>query len=229
MSTMWDRCDRDGRLWRAALEAKYEGKGKAFTPTEWDSLLGTCQAVTDQPCAAFAQELLSTYPHAMVILTTRNSVQQWIASARRLEALWKTYAPSRLVAFLQKWLIPVKAGSDDAARALGILHRYADNVGDPESSYTGHNNRIRRLCAQEGRPLLEFNVQDGWAPLCEYLGHDIPDEPFPHTHSAAQEEQELAQSVREKNFLVLRNSAACLGTMLALAFGAYRITCFRKN
>ena len=229
MSTMWEQCDRDGQSWRAALEAKYEGKGKAFTRKDWDLLLGHCQAVTDQPCAAFAEELLSTYPHAKVVLTTRSSMQQWVASAQRLEALHVSYAPPRWLAFLHKLLLPIKIGSSDAALALGIVHRHADNSRDPESSYTGHNDRIRTLCAQEGRPLLEFNVKDGWAPLCNYLGHEIPDEPFPHTHSAIQEEQELAQAVYERNVLVLRNSTACLGTMLVLALGVYRAWFFCRK
>merc|ERR1719215_1449649 len=28
--------------------------------------------------------------------------------------------------------------------------------------------------------LLEYNVAEGWAPLCEYLGKPVPDVPFPH-------------------------------------------------
>ena len=27
--------------------------------------------------------------------------------------------------------------------------------------------------------LLVFNVKQGWAPLCEFLGKEVPDEPFP--------------------------------------------------
>lgn len=226
---MFEHCERDGHLWRAALEAKFEGKGKTFTRMDWDALLGDCQAVTDRPCAAFAEELLSAYPQALVILTTRDSMQQWIASVKRLEALHKPYAPSRLSAFLQKLLLPVQAGSNDAGRALDIVHRYSDVGKDPESSYGGHNDRVRRLCAREGRQLLEFNVKEGWGPLCEYLGHDVPNEPFPGTHFAADEEQELARNVRERNALMLRDTTACLGTLFALAFGIYKIARFDKK
>lgn len=31
--------------------------------------------------------------------------------------------------------------------------------------------------------LLEWKVQDGWEPLCKFLGKDIPDEPFPHVNT----------------------------------------------
>jgi hypothetical protein len=33
--------------------------------------------------------------------------------------------------------------------------------------------------------LLEWTVHDGWAPLCEFLGKPIPEEPFPHVNTVA--------------------------------------------
>lgn len=33
--------------------------------------------------------------------------------------------------------------------------------------------------------LLEWSVEDGWEPLCEFLGKPVPDEPFPHENAAA--------------------------------------------
>lgn len=33
--------------------------------------------------------------------------------------------------------------------------------------------------------LLEWSVDDGWEPLCEFLGKPVPEEPFPHTNTAA--------------------------------------------
>jgi hypothetical protein len=28
--------------------------------------------------------------------------------------------------------------------------------------------------------LLVFNVKEGWEPLCQFLGKEVPTEPFPH-------------------------------------------------
>jgi len=40
--------------------------------------------------------------------------------------------------------------------------------------------------------LLTFNVKQGWAPLCDFLGHPIPDGiPFPHVHTRAKLEGEM--------------------------------------
>lgn len=39
---------------------------------------------------------------------------------------------------------------------------------------------VREL-VPEGK-LLEWNVEDGWQPLCEFLGKVIPEEPFPRAN-----------------------------------------------
>lgn len=39
---------------------------------------------------------------------------------------------------------------------------------------------VRELVPKE--KLLEWNVEDGWQPLCEFLGKDIPKESFPRAN-----------------------------------------------
>jgi hypothetical protein len=39
-----------------------------------------------------------------------------------------------------------------------------------------HNERVRRTVPAER--LLDYRVQEGWQPLCRFLGVDVPDEPF---------------------------------------------------
>jgi hypothetical protein len=34
--------------------------------------------------------------------------------------------------------------------------------------------------------LLVFDVQQGWEPLCAFLGAPVPDEPFPRANSTAE-------------------------------------------
>jgi len=40
--------------------------------------------------------------------------------------------------------------------------------------------------------LLTFNVKQGWGPLCEFLGHPVPEGiPFPHVHTRAKLQGEM--------------------------------------
>lgn len=43
-----------------------------------------------------------------------------------------------------------------------------------------HYNMVRQLVPDDN--LLEWNVHEGWGPLCKFLGHEVPDLPFPRTN-----------------------------------------------
>ena len=45
-----------------------------------------------------------------------------------------------------------------------------------------HNELVRRI-VPKGK-LLEFEARDGWRPLCEFLGHEVPKEEYPHAWDA---------------------------------------------
>lgn len=81
-----------------------------------------------------------------------------------------------------------------------------------------HCNMVRGLVPKER--LLEWSVEDGWAPLCKFLGKPVPDEPFPHANAAAGwagRESELAKRyglAAAQNVAVISAIMAVLGTIL---------------
>ncbi|KAM5442258.1 hypothetical protein MferCBS31731_002632 [Microsporum ferrugineum] len=60
-------------LWLKAVRAKYDGIGEPFKGADFDQLLWNYDAVSDDPCCLFVEELVAAYPDAKVILTTRPS------------------------------------------------------------------------------------------------------------------------------------------------------------
>ena len=44
--------------------------------------------------------------------------------------------------------------------------------------YRMHNHRVKSLVPPE--KLLVYNVKQGWKPLCEFLGCEVPNVGFPH-------------------------------------------------
>jgi hypothetical protein len=44
--------------------------------------------------------------------------------------------------------------------------------------YAKHNQHVKEHVSPD--QLLVFNVKEGWKPLCNFLGSEIPDRPFPH-------------------------------------------------
>lgn len=47
-------------------------------------------------------------------------------------------------------------------------------------TYAEHNARVRKICPPDR--LLEFKLGSGWEPLCEFLGADVPDVPYPNVN-----------------------------------------------
>ena len=165
----------DALMWRDAFAAKYD-KGPPFTRENWDRLLGHCQAVCDWPSVAFAKELIEAYPEAKVILTTRE-VESWHASTMKT-VYWRVTDPGI------QWLQYVSWG---AGFYYPMLKKFFDTFfeGDFEGRgkeiYLRHYDEVRRMVPKDN--LLEFNVAEGWKPLCEFLGDRIPaGRKFPHVN-----------------------------------------------
>jgi Sulfotransferase domain len=67
----------------------------------------------------------------------------------------------------------------------GFLHeRFSDRFDDPTAmmdAFERHNETVRQEIPS-GR-LLEWTPGDGWEPICERLGADVPADPFPMTNA----------------------------------------------
>lgn len=54
--------------------------------------------------------------------------------------------------------------------------------------------RIREIVPAEQR--LEFKLSDGWTPLCEFLGKEVPDSAFPHVNDTVEHHARMAKEVK---------------------------------
>jgi Sulfotransferase domain len=41
---------------------------------------------------------------------------------------------------------------------------------------------VRAVTKAQNRLVLELKSEDGWEPLCKFLGKDVPDEPYPYVN-----------------------------------------------
>ncbi|KAL3418034.1 nad dependent epimerase [Phlyctema vagabunda] len=165
----------DALLWRDAFAAKFDN-GPAFTRADWDQLLGHCQAVCDWPAVAFAEELIEAYPEAKVVMTTRD-VHSWHASTMKT-VYWRVSDPEL------RWL---SYFSWAAGLYYPMLKKFFDEFfkgdfpGQGKQIFTAHYEHVRTLVPPER--LLEFNIKDGWEPLCKFLEEPVPKGvKFPHVN-----------------------------------------------
>ena len=193
-------------LWTAAFEAKYHNRGEPFTRKDWDQLLGSYGAVTELPSICFAQELIAAYPDAKVVLVERD-VETWYESFQQ-GPLTQYYHPFRHVV---KFLEPQFFGP--LMRMLSFV--YEDRKGfyragnkkelqrNARTIYREYYERVRSVCPQDR--LLEFDLKEGWGPLCTLLGKEDPGVPFPMLNERGSYGEMSKEFSTKVSRLVLRN------------------------
>jgi hypothetical protein len=145
-------------------------------PVNWDALLKGYQAAVDWPSCHFWRDLALHYPKAKVLLTARDP-EKWFSSFS--DTILKVLTSP-----------PPEGDLDEAMVAVGQMAGYV--VGDRTFSgnydkahilkvYNDHNETVRRTIPPER--LLEYDVSQGWEPLCKFFGVPVPDVEFPRTNS----------------------------------------------
>ena len=160
---------------------------------DWDRVLGGYRATMDWPACLFYEEFMQKYPHAKVILTVRDP-DRWYESTYYTVNLWKRMASSlgplrlfdakTLLLFLLRTGAMVglfRPGPVRAARLFSRLDPFDEARGDRLHAikvFERHNEEVKRRVPVER--LLVYDVKEGWGPLCDFLGVEEPDKPFPH-------------------------------------------------
>jgi hypothetical protein len=159
------------------------------------------------------------YPDAKVLLSVRDP-DGWYGSTRstiyELTRLVVGSPLSRAVFALVGVFLPGGLGTirmvdeivwqgtfdgrfEDRAHAMGVFERW--------------NEEVKRRVPQD--KLLVYEVREGWGPLCEFLGVEEPDEPFPHANDAAEMRRRI-RFVRAISFAVPAALVALVAGALAL-------------
>lgn len=157
--------------------------GRPFRRADWDELWGHCECITDIG-SIFGPQLVEAYPDAKVILVERD-VEKWYESIEKgvFSALWGPI-PEFFVSYVEPILGSV-AGPASRKTLLGFFE--AENVDEirakARDGYRAHYRRLRHMVPKD--MLLDFTLDQGWEPLCDFLGKEVPKNvPFPHVNDA---------------------------------------------
>lgn len=139
---------------------------------DWRWLFTHYRATVDFPMCLYHAELLEVFPEARVVLTVRDP-ERWFESFDTLVQglgrlrFGRLFAPKlRATSTIFERLLrrgPF-GGRLDRASCIAAFERHRDEV-------------VRSVPADR---LLVYEVKEGWAPLCRFLGVEVPSTPFPH-------------------------------------------------
>jgi len=192
---------------------------------DWDSILGGYEASVDWPACTFYEQLMEKHPEAKVLLSVRDP-EQWYESMRstiyELNKLSGRSPFSRLGLAL---LSLFKFGTF-TIRPLQIAEELDEDTFEGKFEdkhhaievFNRHNEEVKRRVPNER--LLVYEVKEGWGPLCEFLGVEEPDKPFPRLNDAAEVQRLI---------LVVRLFSVAMPTTLVLLMGIAALMLLRRR
>ncbi|KAH6699995.1 hypothetical protein BKA64DRAFT_655494 [Cadophora sp. MPI-SDFR-AT-0126] len=201
-------------FWREATKAKFEG-GKKFTRDDWDRIFGNCRAISDLPAIMFAKELIEAYPEAKIILSTRD-LDAWHRSvALSIDA----NAHDKVRHFMQLFH-PLTFQYTVLTKIYHMFFR-GDFKNQGRNVYEEYNAMIRGLAPKDR--FLEYHVSEGWEPLCEFLGKDVPKREMPNENSGKVFQGRFEKIQGKWKREIYWNIGKCLGTVafIGLAVGSF--------
>ncbi|KAI1827770.1 hypothetical protein F4861DRAFT_288051 [Xylaria intraflava] len=163
--------DRAKLLLKAAREQDKEKRQEMV-----GEIMAGHASVADLPVIFFAHDLMDMYPDAAIVLNQRASAAVWSASAQESFEFffsWRFFLVGLLFRADRMWYALNIEGTRWCARNYGNPVVWSTDV------YEGHRKWVLAEAKRRGRPVLEFMPEQGWGPLCEFLGVEVPDEPFP--------------------------------------------------
>ena len=155
--------------WQAAADGE---------EVDWTEALDGWESTIDWPGCTFWEEMAEIWPDAPVLLSVRdpeawyrstlNSIHEAKEMALRGELQGNTEeAPDPAVMQMINGLIwngTFKGRFTDKEFALEVFRR--------------HNEDVKSKVPADR--LLVYEIKQGWGPLCDFLGVEVPDEPMPH-------------------------------------------------
>jgi len=145
----------------------------------WEEVFENFGSAVDWPSSAYYKELAEFYPESKVILSIRDP-DRWYDSAKETIYYVSTAIP--------KWTLFLSAKKRRIYEMIqktiwqGVFdgkfedRQYAINV------FSNHIKEVKSIIPEDR--LLIHEAKDGWAPLCEFLGHPIPEQPYPRVNEA---------------------------------------------
>lgn len=172
-------------LWQNPDDIQYWEKALNHQPVDWDELFEGYQAAVDFPTCVYFEQLLHQYPSAKVILTLREPTD-WYESTRKTllgnrPSIWKALGITLRLPFSRRLRRKIRIGLHNRQ----LLRRHVlggskHNRQQAIANFQNHLEKVKQTVPAE--QLLVFEVKDGWEPLCAFLGHAVPDQPFPRVN-----------------------------------------------
>ena len=183
-------------------------------------------AAVDNPACCVWRELMQAYPDAKVLLTLHpRGPKAWYEST--IDTIY--FTENRWQAKLLSTFAPFVRKMGDMSRKLIWQRNHKGTMNDPAHAIAHYQQHIEDVkAAVPPDKLLVFQVDQGWKPLCDFLGVPIPAGPFPNVNDRAQIKKVLA-GMTAGAYVILALGAAALARRDLRRHAPPRVTASRPG
>jgi hypothetical protein len=137
---------------------------------DWDAIFECYSATVDYPSCTYWKQLAEHYPDAKILLNVRDP-ERWFESTQET--------------IMSPAFVEQMKGSQFGELVERTIWSTLEGRMHERDYMIDHFNRHVEDVKRNAPPdrLLVFEVKQGWAPLCEFLGLPIPEAPFPRINS----------------------------------------------
>ncbi len=150
------------------------------TQHDWEQVFSKYTATVDNPACCVWRELLAAYPDAKVVLTVHpRGPEAWYESTIDTiyftEVMWQFKVLELTTPFGRKF--------GDMSRKLIWQRAHKSTMDDRDKAIAHYHQHIADVkAAVPADRLLVFSANQGWEPLCEFIGVPVPDSEFPNVN-----------------------------------------------
>ena len=187
----------------------------AGTQHNWEEVFAGYTAAVDNPACCVWRELMAAYPDAKVLLTLHpKGPDAWYEST--IDTIYFTE---------NRWQFKVLEITTPFGRKFGQLSRrliwqrsHRGTMDDRARAIAHYKQHIEEVkAAVPGDRLLIFSVDQGWEPLCHFLGVPIPKGEFPNVNDRVQIQEILGKITRGAYGILAVAALAAAGLIYGIA------------
>ncbi|KAK0625391.1 hypothetical protein B0T17DRAFT_599920 [Bombardia bombarda] len=175
------------------MDSPWTGIERAAEAT-WPSVWGKKFDIVTDLASPFAIELIKAYPDAKVVVVQRDFDKWWPSFKTEILDRVMTEPMATINGFIVWRVMGIRA-----VQAMRKVHfgffgaRNREEIArNARAKYDAYFDKIRRIVPEDRR--LEYNLGDGWEPLCAFLGVPVPEGvEFPMANEKEAHQEEVKQ------------------------------------
>jgi len=175
---------------------------------DFDDLFDGYGSSTDFPGCLLHRELAVQYPGMKFILTDRSPEAWYESLLRTIYAAVPQSAEAKEEMKLKGEAAPKFKSIGEALELVNtylLQGHYGGDFLNKEKTiarYLAFQNEVRT--SVPAQDLLEFNISEGWAPLCRFLDVPVPEVPFPFKNKRKDFQEQIGKMVNTGDKLRVR-------------------------